>query len=1050
MQFMILFIYQRGVVSGPPLPGVKSSVHGAYPIGFIDIGAKYFTTPVMFNKTFANTILARVFFIALPEGGNMGIYNQSSEAVLEALGTSRQGLTPDEAVSRLEKYGHNELHQAEKTPLWKLVLEAWKDPMMIILAIVVIIKAVLGEFVEAAVIMAVLVVNSLISVIQTRKAESSLEALRQISAPIAKVRRGGEMASIPAKELVPGDIVLLEAGDLVPADGRIIQCHALKVDEGLLTGESEPVLKQEGALEGVCAGAETPAAEENHLVVAEENHLVVAEENHLVVAEENHLVVAEENHLVVAEENHLVVAEENHLVLADRKNMVYSGTIAVHGRGEFLVTGTGKQAEIGKIATLIETAQDRQTPLQRRLEDFSKKLGLAIMALCALIFAVQIARAITDGGELRDVILSAFLFALAVAVAAIPEALSSIVTIVLAVGTKKMAAQNAIIRKLPAVEALGSTGVICTDKTGTLTQNKMTVIDYFLPGGIGAEDSIYSKSKSTPDSDSKIPEICKSLLLPAMVLCNDAIIKADGVTIGDPTETALLAFADKNGKPHNEVREAYSRLAELPFDSERKLMSVAVKQLAPDGACKADDIQIFTKGAPDVLFSRCTHVLINGEAVPITAGLLAQFEAANDQFSHKALRVLAYATKIINQKSGFDINEKTGNITPNKENHLPINEKNRLTSIEENHLILIGLTAMIDPPRPEVYESIAAAKAAHIKTVMITGDHKNTAYAIASEIGIVTEGDIAVTGAELDAMTPEELEEKLPSISVYARVSPENKISIVRAWQQKGMITAMTGDGVNDAPSLKQADIGVAMGSGTEVSKDASAMILTDDNFASIVSAVATGRTIFDNIKKAVGYLFSGNLAAIIAILFAFVMGWDSPLTALQILFINLVNDSIPAIALGLEKGEKAVMSRPPRDMNEGIFGGGLFTSVIKRGILIGAVAIASQFIGITWFSPAVGGAMAFTTIILARTLQTFSSRSNSQTIFGLGFASNPYVLWAVVICLGIYGLTILPGLRTVFHIPEVFTALHFGLASGLAGLAVLAMEVVKWISNRQ
>jgi len=416
---------------------------------------------VMFNKTFANTILARVFFIALPEGGNMGIYNQSSEAVLEALGTSRQGLTPDEAVSRLEKYGHNELHQAEKTPLWKLVLEAWKDPMMIILAIVVIIKAVLGEFVEAAVIMAVLVVNSLISVIQTRKAESSLEALRQISAPIAKVRRGGEMASIPAKELVPGDIVLLEAGDLVPADGRIIQCHALKVDEGLLTGESEPVLKQEGALEGVCAGAETPAAEENHLVVAEENHLVVAEENHLVVAEENHLVVAEENHLVVA--------EENHLVLADRKNMVYSGTIAVHGRGEFLVTGTGKQAEIGKIATLIETAQDRQTPLQRRLEDFSKKLGLAIMALCALIFAVQIARAITDGGELRDVILSAFLFALAVAVAAIPEALSSIVTIVLAVGTKKMAAQNAIIRKLPAVEALGSTGVICTYKTGTLT-----------------------------------------------------------------------------------------------------------------------------------------------------------------------------------------------------------------------------------------------------------------------------------------------------------------------------------------------------------------------------------------------------------------------------------------------------------------------------------------------------------------------------------------------------------------------------------------------------
>ena len=885
----------------------------------------------------------------------MEAYKQSREALLKAFNTSAQGLSQSEASKRLEKHGPNELRQSEKTPLWKLLLDAWKDPMMIILAIIVVIKAVLGEFIEALVILAVLVVNSLISVIQTRKAESSLEALRQISAPMAKVRRDGEVAAIPAKDLVPGDIVLLEAGDFVPADGRILLCNALKIDEGILTGESEPVLKLEEILEGQFS---------------------------------------------LGEEKHFFQGEEEHFSLGDRKNMVYSGTIAVHGRGEFLVTATGKEAEIGKIATLIETAQDRQTPLQRRLEDFSKKLGMAIVVLCALIFAVQIARAITDGGQLQDVILSAFLFAIAVAVAAIPEALSSIVTIVLAVGTKKMATQNAIIRKLPAVEALGSTGVICTDKTGTLTQNKMTVVDYYLP---------------TPSDDEAATTLIDSMLLPAMALCNDAIIKADGTTIGDPTETALLTFCDKSGKPHQEIREIYARMAELPFDSDRKLMSTLNNM--GDSIC-----QIFTKGAPDVLFSRCTYVLVNGEAHPFTQDTLAQFEGANSQFGQRALRVLAYATKTISC--------------------------NTISPEDEQGLTLIGLTAMIDPPRKEVYASIASAKAAHIKTVMITGDHKNTAYAIAKDIGILEEGSIAITGAELDTMTQAELDEKLTSISVYARVSPENKISIVKAWQRKGMITAMTGDGVNDAPSLKQADIGVAMGSGTEVSKDASAMILTDDNFVSIVSAVAIGRTIFDNIKKAVGYLFSGNLASIIAILFAFIMGWDSPLTALQILFINLVNDSIPAIALGLEKGEPNIMSRPPRDMNEGIFGGGLFASVIIRGVMIGAVAIASQYIGVTWFSPAVGGAMAFTTIILARTLQTFSSRSNSQIIFKLGLFSNPYATLAVVVCLGLYGLTILPGLRTVFHIPDTFALLHWGIAAGLALGAVVIMEGVKWVKT--
>jgi len=857
-------------------------------------------------------------------------YQQSQEALYKSLGSSSQGLSKNEADKRLAMHGYNELRQGEKTPLWKLLLDAWKDPMMIILAIIVIIKAVLGEFVEAVVILTVLIVNSLISVIQTRKAESSLEALRQISVPITKVRRNGDTVVVPAKELVPGDVVLLESGDFVPADGRIILCSTLKVEEGLLTGESEPVLKIDNTLEGI-------------------------------------------------------------LPLGDRKNMVYSGTIVVYGRGEILVTATGKQAEIGKIATLIETAQDRQTPLQRKLEHFSKKLGLMIMVLSALIFTVQIARALADGGELRNVILGAFLFAIAVAVAAIPEALSSIVTIVLAVGTKKMASQNAIIRKLPAVEALGSTSVICTDKTGTLTQNKMTVIDYFLP----CDDT--------------------TLLFPAMVLCNDATLKQDGMAIGDPTETALLAFCDKSGDSHEKIRKSNSRLSELPFDSERKLMSTLHNF--------KNERRIFTKGAPDVLFARCTHVLIRGELHPLTQEILKEFETANSHFGDRALRVLAYATKIINKE---------------------------ILSIDDEHeLTLIGITAMIDPPREEVYDSITQAKSAHIKTVMITGDHKNTAYAIAKEIGIIEKGDIVVTGAELDNMTETELDEKLTRISVYARVSPENKISIVRAWQRKGMITAMTGDGVNDAPSLKQADIGVAMGSGTEVSKDASAMILTDDNFVSIISAVSIGRTIFDNIKKAIGYLFSGNLAAIIAILFAFIMGWDSPLTALQILFINLVNDSIPAIALGLEKGEPSVMSRPPRDMNEGIFGGGLFASVVIRGIIIGAVAIAAQHIGITWFSPAIGGAMAFTTIILARTLQTFSSRSNTQTIIKMGMASNKYVMLSVAICLGLYVLTVLPRLRYVFHIPTAFAFVHWGIAAALAVGAIFIMEFVKLIRRK-
>ena len=865
----------------------------------------------------------------------MEAHLKSQEELLTQLGSSRQGLSREEARRRLEELGHNELRQKERAPLWRLFLDAWKDPMIVILAIVVAVQAILGEFLESAVILAVIIANSLISVIQTRKAEGSLEALRKISAPSAKARRDGEALTVLARELAPGDVVLLEAGDFVPADGRIIACSSLKVDEGLLTGESEPAIKTEGSL------------------------------------------------------------PEGALALGDRRNMVYSGTAAVYGKGEFLVTATGRQAEIGKIAQLIETAQDRQTPLQRRLEAFSKKLGLAIMGLCALIFAIEAFRSISAGEELHVGVLNAFLFAIAVAVAAIPEALSSIVTIVLAVGTKKMAARNAIIRKLPAVEALGSAGVICTDKTGTLTQNKMTVVGCFFPGGGSLEDS---------------------LLLKAMALCNGAVTGADGALIGDPTETALLAFCDKSGKPHSEIRALHGTIAELPFDSERKLMSTM------------HDIggrRVLVKGAPDALFSRCSRVLLDGEERAFGEKERGLFEGANEEFSGRALRVLAYAYK---------------DVAPGKD---------ALDFEDESDLALLGLSAMIDPPREEVPDSIAQAKSAHIRTVMITGDHKTTAYAIAKEIGIAREGDIAVTGMELDAMDEGELMERLESISVYARVSPENKIRIVRAWQKKGQITAMTGDGVNDAPSLKQADIGIAMGSGTEVSKDASAMILTDDNFVSIIGAVSIGRTIFDNIKKAVGYLFSGNLGGIIVILFALIAGWDKPLTALQILFINLVNDAFPAIALGLERGEPRVMDRPPRDMNEGIFGGGLFASVLTRGFLIGIAAIAAQYIGTIYFSPEIARAMVFTTLIFARTLQTFSSRSNSQTIAQAGLFTNMYSILAVGVCFALYGLTVLPGVREVFFIPAEFGLQNWGMAAGLALSAVVVMEIAKLARNR-
>ncbi|WNS42888.1 cation-translocating P-type ATPase [Paenibacillus sp. MMS20-IR301] len=874
----------------------------------------------------------------------MEYYRSSIADTLEEVQSSASGLTSAEVDNRLAKEGYNELKGKQKDPLWKLFLENFKDPMVIVLLIAATVQIVLGHVMESVIIFVVLLLNAVISVIQTRKAESSLDALRKMSAPEAKVLRDGNLLSVPARELVRGDIVLLEAGDYVPADGRVIESGSLRIDEGMLTGESEAV----------------------------EKHIQQ-------------------------------IAQE--APLGDRRNMAFSGSLVVYGRGTLVITGTALGTELGKIAGLIESAEAKQTPLQRKLESFGKKLGIAVLLLSVLIFSIQAARVWLSGDtvDTTEAILNALMFAVAVAVAAIPEALSSIVTIVLSVGTNKMARQNAIIRKLPAVEALGSTSVICTDKTGTLTQNKMTVVDYFLPGGPQEQFSLQADEWS---------EEARKLLHIA-VLCNDSNINEEGKELGDPTEVALIAFSNSKDRDYREIRDNFPREAELPFDSERKLMTT----LHTFSGQKA----LLTKGGPDVLFSRCSRVLLDGREVPLTPEVLERFTEANEQFSARALRVLAYAYKTV----------------PDTFTEVGLED--------EQNLVLVGLSAMIDPPREAVYGSIAESNKAGIRTIMITGDHKTTAQAIGRDIGLMAQHEIAVTGQELDAMSEEELDERLEQIGVYARVSPENKIRIVRAWQRKGKITAMTGDGVNDAPALKQADIGVAMGSGTDVAKDSAAMILTDDNFVSIVNAVAVGRTVFDNIKKAIAYLFAGNLGAIIAILFALIFDWINPFTAIQLLFINLANDSLPAIALGMEKAEPDVMSRKPRDINEGIFAGGMMQAVITRGLLIGVAVIISQYIGLQ-HSGEMGIAMAFTTLILARTLQTFAARSNSQTSVEAGFFSNKYVIGAVLVCFAFYGIAVLPGVREIFSIPAAFGMDHWLTAAGLALAAVIVMELAKLV----
>ena len=792
-------------------------------------------------------------------------YKQKYIESIETLKSNINGLSSDEAKKRLEEHGYNELKEGVKVPTWKLFLESFKDPLVIILLIAALVQIFLGEVVECVIIFIVIILNSILGVTQTKKAEGSLESLKKLSAPKAKVIRDNQKQTIEGRELVPGDIVILEAGDYIPADGRIIEAQTLKIVEGMLTGESEPVLKHSEKI-------------------------------------------------------------DEEVGIGDQKNMVFSGSLVVYGRGTFVVTSTGMNTEMGKVANLLETAENKQTPLQQKLDEFSKKLGGLIIVIAALIFIIQVVRSFMSDVDIpkAKIIADSFMFAIVVAVAAIPEALSSIVTIVLSVGTNDMAKKQAIIRKLPAVETLGSTSVICTDKTGTLTQNKMTVVDFYM----------YETSKEDMSTQNINYSYQSKTLTVASAICNDSNINNEGKEIGDPTEVALIKFANSRNLDYNTLRDRYNRLSEIPFDSDRKLMST-VNNIH-------GNVYMFTKGAPDVVFSRCKYAMVDGDTVDINDDILNSYRSMNEEFSNKSLRVLAFAIKDV----------EDDNFVPSLE--------------DEVDMTLVGLMAMIDPPREEVYEAVREAKSAGIKTVMITGDHKTTAAAIAKDIGIMDEGDIALTGQELDSLTDEELDEKLEHIPVYARVSPENKIRIVRAWQKKGKITAMTGDGVNDAPALKQADIGIGMGSGTDVAKDAAAMILVDDNFVTIVNAVEVGRTVYKNIKKSITYLFAGNFAGILAILFAVFANWANPFTTLQLLFINLITDSLPAISLGFEKPEKNIMTKAPRDPNESILAGGTIQAVLFRGTIIGIVVIIAQFIG-RQISPYVGTAMAFSTITLCR-----------------------------------------------------------------------------------
>ena len=843
-------------------------------------------------------------------------------------------LTSLQARKNQEIYGFNELVEGKKKSMIQIFLEQFKDFLVIILIIAAIVSGFLGDAESAAVIFIVITINAILGTVQTVKAEQSLNSLKQLSAPEAKVIRDGVVIQIPSREVTVGDEVVIEAGDCIPADGKLLECASLKVDESALTGES---LSVEKSLEEASEGA----------------------------------------------------------ALGDQTNKVFSGSFSTYGRGTFEVTAIGMETEVGKIAKLLKTTSEKRTPLQINLDDFGKKLSIIILVFCAILFAINVIR----GGSAVD----AFLFAVALAVAAIPEALSSIVTIVLSFGTQKMAKEHAIIRKLQAVEGLGSVSIICSDKTGTLTQNKMTVEDYYVDG------------KRISVADINLDDRNQKMLLNCSMLCNDST-NTDGQEIGDPTETALINLGSNLGMEAAMTRERYPRMSEVPFDSDRKLMSTA--------HVFGDRYVMVAKGAVDVLLRRMSHIRIGDTVREITDEDQMQIEIQNLEFSRDGLRVLAFAYKELDGEKELSIEDEEG-------------------------LTFLGLIAMMDPPREESKAAVEECIKAGIRPIMITGDHKITAAAIAKRIGILKDESEACEGAVIEEMSDEELKDFVEKISVYARVSPEHKIRIGRAWQEKGNIVAMTGDGVNDAPALKQANIGVAMGiTGSEVSKDAAAMVLTDDNFATIIKAVENGRNIYQNIKNSIQFLLSGNFGAILAVLYASIAGLPVPFAPVHLLFINLLTDSLPAIALGLEPHSKEVMKQKPRPMNESILTKQYLLSIGTEGLSIGIMTMAAFLIGYRSGDAILASTMAFGTLCTSRLVHGFNCKSSRPVLFTKRFFNNIYLIGAFLIGLVlITGVLVIPGLQGIFKV----ASLNMGQLLTVYGLALLNLPVVqllKWIRN--
>ena len=863
----------------------------------------------------------------------MNPYQMKKEDVLTMLGTDENGLTQNQAKENQKKYGKNELAEGKKKNPFILFLEQYKDFLVIILIIAAIISGVLGDIESAIVIFVVITINAILGTVQHIKAEQSLDSLKEMSAPTAKVIRDGEIKVVEGKDVTVGDVVVIEAGDYVCSDGRIIENASLKVDESAMTGESEPVEKQETVLDG-----EKP--------------------------------------------------------LGDRVNMLYSGSFATYGRAKMVVTSVGMETEIGKIASLLKSTQEKKTPLQESLDNFGKKLSLIIIGICVIVLGLELFR--SDGINLT-VFTDAFVFAVALAVAAIPEALSSIVTIVLSVGTQKLAKENAIIRKLQAVEGLGSVSIICSDKTGTLTQNKMTVQKIYFDGQI-------------IDKDDEINARQGQLIIDG-ALCNDSVQK-EGQEIGDPTEIALVNFSEKHDLPVEKMREKYQRLGEIPFDSDRKLMSTVHKI--------GDNYKMLTKGAVDVLSGRIDEVKTMDGKRPFTAEDLAELKKVNTEFSQMGLRVLAVCERDVDT---VDISVD-----------------------DEKDYILLGLVAMQDPPREESAEAVRKCKTAGIRPIMITGDHLVTASAIARKIGILDDNGRAVEGREIENLSDEELDEFVSDVSVYARVSPEHKIRIVSAWQRKGYIVSMTGDGVNDAPALKQADIGVAMGiTGSEVAKDAASMVLTDDNFATIVKAIENGRNLYRNIQRAIQFLLSGNTAGILAVLYASFMALPVPFKAVHLLFINLLTDSLPAIALGVEPHSSDVMNEKPRPKNQSILTKKVLTNICVEGIVIGVMTMIAFYFGFLR-NAEVASTMAFSTLCLSRLVHGFNCKSDKPVWFTKTMWNNKSMIGAFFVGFVLLNAVLLvPALQGIFAVAPL-TIAELLTVYGLSLGTFVVVQILKMI----